>query len=222
MSQQINLYNPLFLKREKHFSARTMVQALGIIALGLAALYVYALVESTKAERTAQQQRQYLSGQRDQLVKLGKQISAQSISKALEAEVARTEAEVKSRLATLDALNAGELGNTAGFSDFFAAFGRQAMAGVWLTGFNVGNSGNQLVVNGRALQADLVPAYLRALNREPMMRGRQVVEMKLAAKDARPAPGAAKPANAQPEQYVEFTLVAPLATAQPAAKGPKP
>ena len=54
MSQQINLYNPLFLKREKHFSARTMVQALGIIALGLAALYVYVLVESTKAECMAQ------------------------------------------------------------------------------------------------------------------------------------------------------------------------
>jgi len=67
-----------------------------------------------------------------------------------------------------------------------------------------------------------VPAYLRALNREPMMRGRQVVEMKLAAKEARPAPGAAKPANAQPEQYVEFTLVAPLRPAQPTAKGPKP
>lgn len=222
MSQQINLYNPLFLKREKHFSARTMAQALGIIALGLAALYVYALVESARAERAAQQQREYLAGQRDQLVKLGKQLSAQSFSKALEAEVARTEAEVKSRRGTLDALNAGELGNTAGFSDFFAAFGRQAMPGVWLTGFNVGNSGNQLVVNGRALQADLVPAYLRALNREPMMRGRQVVEMKLAAKDVRPAPGATRAANTQPEQYVEFTLVAPLRPAQPAAQGPKP
>jgi len=28
MSQQINLYNPIFLKQEKHFSARTMVHAL--------------------------------------------------------------------------------------------------------------------------------------------------------------------------------------------------
>ena len=38
MSQQINLYNPLFLKREKYFSARTMLQALGVIALALAGL----------------------------------------------------------------------------------------------------------------------------------------------------------------------------------------
>ena len=46
MSQQINLYNPLFLKQEKHFSARTMAQALGIIALALAALYGYAAAET--------------------------------------------------------------------------------------------------------------------------------------------------------------------------------
>ena len=31
MTQQINLYNPQFLKQEKHFSARTIVQALGLI-----------------------------------------------------------------------------------------------------------------------------------------------------------------------------------------------
>jgi len=31
MSQQINLYNPLFLRREKYFSAKTMLQALGLM-----------------------------------------------------------------------------------------------------------------------------------------------------------------------------------------------
>ena len=211
LSQQINLYNPLFLKQEKHFSARTMAQALGIISLGLAALYAYAIVGSQAAERTAQRQRQQLAAQRDQLVALGAQLARQGISKPLEAEVARVEAEVKARQAMLAALNAGELGNTAGFSDFFAAFGRQAMPGVWLTGFSIGgDAGNDLVVNGRALQADLVPTYLRALNGEPIMRGRRVVEMKLAAKDASGIPGAAKASAAEPTRYVEFTLTAPL------------
>jgi hypothetical protein len=206
VSQQINLYNPLFLKQEKHFSARTMAQALGIIALGLAALYVYAMLESAKTEHSAQRQREQLAAQQDQLVKLGTQLATFSASKALEAEVARAEAAVKTRQATLEALNAGELGNTAGFSDFFAAFGRRSMAGVWLTGFNIGDAGNELVVRGRALQADLVPAYLRALNSEAMMRGRSIVEMKLAATQ---------------DQFVEFTLVAPRAR-QPASKGSNP
>lgn len=215
MSQQINLYDPRFLKQEKHFSARAMAQALGVVALGLAALCGYAAFQSGKAERTAQQQRQQLASQRDQLVMLTTQLATRGLSKALEAEVARTEADVRTRQATLEALNAGELGNTTGFSDFFAAFGRQAMNGVWLTGFSIGDAGNQLVVTGRALQADLVPAYLRRLNHEPMMRGRRVVEMKLAAKEA-------KAGASQPEQFIEFAFAAPSAVAPPTAKGAKP
>jgi len=215
VSQQINLYNPRFRKQEKHFSARAMAQALGVVALGLAALCAYAMFQSDKAERTAQQQRQQLAGQRDQLVMLTTQLATRGMSKALEAEVARTEADARTRQATLEALNAGELGNTAGFSDFFAAFGRQAMNGVWLTGFSIGDAGNQLVVTGRALQADLVPAYLRRLNNEPMMRGRRVVEMKLAAKEA-------KAGASQPEQFIEFAFAAPSTVAPPAAKGAKP
>ena len=225
MSQQINLYNPLFLKQEKHFSARTMVQALGVIALGLAALYAYAFIETRAAERTAQQHREQLTAQRDQLVKLGAKLAPQGRSKALEAEIARLDPEVNARQATLAALGTGELGNTAGFSDFLAAFGRQALPGVWLTGISIGESGNELVVHGRALRAELVPAYLRALNGEPMMRGRRVTEMKLAAKAAPPAASASAPKvrPAEPERYVEFTLSAPLRIAEaPPAKGPTP
>ncbi len=100
MSQQINLYNPIFLKQEKHFSARTMVQALGVIALGLIAVYAYALIQSRDGERTAQQYRQQVVAQREQLLKLGAQLSSQGQSKALQAEIARLDAEVKSSQAT--------------------------------------------------------------------------------------------------------------------------
>jgi len=222
MSQQINLYNPIFLKQEKHFSARTMVHALGVIVLGLVALYAFALVESQKAARNAQLQREQLTAQKDLLVKLGVQLTAQGLDKTLEADVARAEAEVKNRTATLDALSAGELGNTTGFSEFFAAFGRQAAPGVWLTRFTISDSGNDLTVHGRALQPELVPMYLRTLNNEAMMRGRQVVEMKLAARVDPPALPGAK-AVSSPERYVEFTFTAPLRVGQPpAAKGGNP
>ncbi len=225
MSQQINLYNPLFLKQEKHFSARTMAQALGVIALGFAAVYAYALIQSRASERTAQQYREQVAGQRDQLVQLSAQLATQGQSKTLLADIARLDAEIKSSQATLDALATGELGNTAGFSDFLAAFGRQALPGVWLTGISIAESGSNVVVQGRALRPELVPAYLRALNREPMMRGRRVTEMKLAAKTAAPAaPGAAAKARSpEPERFVEFSLIAPLRIAEaPPAKGATP
>ena len=227
MSQQINLYNPLFLRREKYFSAKTMLQALGLIFLGVAGLYVFAVVQTRSSERVVQDYRAQVASQREQLVKLGTALSPQARSKALEADIARPEAEIKARRSMLTVLSTGELGNTEGVSPFFAAFGRQSIAGVWLTGFTVGEGGNDLQVRGRALHAELVPAYLRALNNEEMMRGRRVTELKLAAKAAAAAPrapGAAKAPSAGPERFVEFTLAAPLrlAEAKPAAKGARP
>jgi Tfp pilus assembly protein PilN len=203
MSQQINLYNPLFEKKEKPFSARTMSQALALIAVGVTTMHVYAAYQARSAERVAVQLRQQVIVQREQVAKLVT-AGAPTRSKALEGEIARLEAEVKTRQATLQALNTGELGNTAGFSEFLAALGRQAMPGIWLTSITIGNSGNELSVHGRALRADLMPTFLRALNNEPMMRGRRVTELKLSAKSPAPADKTAAVG------YIEFSLNAPL------------
>jgi len=210
MSQQINLYNPLFLRKEKYFSSRTMLQSLGLIALGLLALYAYALVQTRDLERVAGEYSQQLGAQREQFVRL----SGQGSSKLLEAEVARLEAALAARRGMLDALQGGELGNTNGFSRYFAAFGRRPMRGVWLTGFSVGESGNELRIRGRVLYPDLVPAYLKALNNEDVMRGRQVVELKLAARDESATRGAQ--AAPGPARFVEFDLSAPLRLVEPA------
>jgi hypothetical protein len=202
MSQQINLYNPLFLKQEKHFSARTLAQALAVVVLGIAVVSVSGWIQARSAERLADQYRDQVARQRDQLVKLGVQLPGPGRGKALEAELARLEGEVKLRQATLEALGTGELGNTVGFSEFLAALGRQSMGGVWLTRIEIADAGNDLRVEGRALRAELVPAYLAALSREPMMRGRRVTEMKLAA-------ASEKAGGNEPDRFVEFSIAAP-------------
>ena len=219
MSQQINLYDPKFLKQEMPFSARSIGYALGTVVLGLAALSTYAFVQARNTEILAADSARQIAVERDKLVQLSSK-GPQARSKALEAEVARLEGEVKARQNVLAALGTGELGNTAGFSEFMAALGRQTVPGVWLTALKIGEAGNDLEVLGRALRPDLVPAYLRALNNEPMMRGRRVTEMKLAAKASAPAPaasGTAPKPPAGPERFVEFTLTAPLRL--PDAKG---
>ncbi len=219
MSQQINLYNPLFLRQEKYFSVRTMLQSLGLIALGLLALYSYALVQTRELERVAGDYSRQLGAQREQLLKLG----GHGSSKLLLEEVARLETALAARRGMLDALQGGELGNTDGFSRYFAAFGRRPMRGVWLTGFSVGESGNEFRIRGRVLYPDLVPAYLKALNNEEVMRGRQVVELKLAARDESAARGVQ--ASPGPARFVEFDLSAPrrlVEPAKPGAKGGRP
>ncbi|MGH8708041.1 MAG: hypothetical protein ACREVD_08285 [Burkholderiales bacterium] len=221
MSQQINLFNPLLMRREKYFSTRTMMQSLGLIALGLVVIYAYALWQSNDLRRLAAGYSSQLATQREQFVSL----SGRGRSKLLEADVTRLEAEVKMRRGVLALMQGGEgLGNTDGFSRFFAAFARHPMRGVWLTGFSVGDNGNALSIRGRVLHPDLVPQYLKSLNQDDVMRGRLVTELKLVAKDesnARRSDAAA----AGPVRFVEFDLSAPLrlaATAKAAAKAGQP
>jgi Tfp pilus assembly protein PilN len=207
MSQQINLYNPIFLKQEKHFSAKAIVQALGLVVIGVAGFYAFALMQTRSAEALLGQTREQVAKQRERFVALTPKFTPAARSKVLEAELLRVESEVKARRGTLDALSTGELGNTKGFSEYLAALARQSVPGVWLTGIVIGESGRDLRIEGRALRPELVPAYLKSLNEEPVMRGREVTEMKVAAKEA-PQVAAKTPAPSGPARYVEFGLAA--------------
>ena len=212
MSQQINLYNPLFLKQEKHFSARTMVRALAVVLFAIVAVFASTWLQTRSAQRLASQYGDQVARQREQLAKLGAQLAPPTRSKALEAEIAALESDIKVRRAMLHALSSGELGNTTGFSEFFAALGRQALSGVWLTRIRISDAGNDLLVEGRALRAELMPSYLRALNREAMMRGRRVTEMKLAAASGK--------SPAERARYIEFSLAAPLELRDASGRSP--
>ena len=232
MSQQINLYNPAFLRQKKYFSARTMVQALALIACGIAAFTGYAAFQvKALAQITADSDRQ-LAVQRAQLAALTKELGGQGKGTLLD-ELARAEAQVKSRRELLASLQTGVLGNVQGFSRYLAAFARQQSQGVWLTGISLGGDENDLLVRGRVLRAELLPPYLRALSHEEVMRGRRVTELRLSASQDPAAavapgqPGAASPASAaprRPTRFVEFSLLAPRTladTAKPEAGEPR-
>jgi hypothetical protein len=193
-----------------------MAQSLGLIALGLAALYAYALWQSSDLKRLAASYGSQLTGQREQFIAL----SGQGRSKLLEAEVARLEGDLAVRNGVLELMQGGPgLGNTTGFSRFFAAFARHPMRGVWLTGFSVSDNGNVLNVRGRVLHPDLVPEYLKLLNQDDVMRGRLVTELRLVARNGS---GRAAGTATGPERFDEFDLSAPLRLAEvgkPAATG---
>ena len=122
-------------------------------------------------------------------------------------------------------MRTGGLGNTDGFARYLAALARQSIPGVWLTGFTISGDENELLLSGKVLHPDLVPAYVRALNREEVMRGRRIAEMRLTAREEKDGPTTAAPgANpatapkpaANPLRYVEFSISAVRGAAAPA------
>lgn len=227
MSQQINLFNPIFLQQKKYFSAVAMLQALGLLLAGMAVLYGFELRQKNGLQALQAQTEKQAAERREQLTRFGKEFSNRGTSKKLQEEIAQVEPRLRSRQELLNEITTGIGGNVEGFSPYLTALARQRLNGVWLTAVNISGRPSDLVIKGKVLNGDLVPAYVRSLSREPALAGRPVNELHLVAKEAAPAapapaaaPGAPPPAFADPARFVEFTLSIPLgdAAAAPAAK----
>lgn len=179
MSQQINLFNPIFLKQKKYFSSWAMLQSLGAIVLGMLAFYAYAHYEVGKLGGSATQSAKRLQTEQSRLTKVAAEFAPDIDAKLLEGQVAQMELQLAARQKVLAVLQGGELGNTAGFSEYLRAYSRQAIGGLWLTGFAIHGAGNQMALDGRAIKADLVPAYIRRLNQEKIMQGKAFAAMEI-------------------------------------------
>lgn len=179
MSQQINLFNPIFLKQEKHFSARTMAQALGLLLLGSLLLTGFTSYQvSSLAKEAAATSTQLVLAQ-GQLAKVTADYAPRSKSKPLDDDIQKTEMDVKSLQQVFDILKKGDFGNTKGYSEYMRAFSRQIANGLWLTGFSIHGAGNEIGLQGRALQPELVPAYIGRLKHEPVMQGKSFATLEM-------------------------------------------
>jgi len=169
MSQQINLYSPLFRKQKKLFTALAMVQALGIVLIALVALYGYARVQVTElAGQARDSDTQVQAG----LVRV-KQIPAvvPVDEKQLDARIVELEAKAQVTEQQAGAV-AGPRGQQ-GYAEALRALARQRLDGVWLTSITLAGESGDLSLAGKALRADLVPQYIDRLTKDPAMQGRQ-------------------------------------------------
>ena len=215
MSQQINLFNPVFRKKGFSFtSATAMLYGVGI-AVALAALVA---VYEDHQLRAVQTQAQAVNQTHKEITtrqdKLAAELTKQKPNARIEAEVAAFDAQLQGRQEIIETLKSGAVGNTDGFSDYMRAFSRQNINGLWLTGFDI--AGNDLSIQGRTLSADLVASYLKQLNQEKSLQGRQFATLRISQPPPEPAAQKAdKSAQGQKDakeqmpaapRYLEFAI----------------
>jgi hypothetical protein len=211
MKPQINLYNPqLRLKRER-LSFRTLLAGMGAVVLLSALGYAWYGLQAADAGRRARALDARLQALRDETVALSKALSERRADAALESRLKQLEAQHARLEAVRAALDRITGSNGAAFSEFMRAFARQTMPGVWLTGIAVTGDGAEMRIDGRAVDPDLVPAYIARLNGEPLLQGRSFAQLTVSQPPAAttPAAAAATPAREQtPAQpFHEFRLV---------------
>lgn len=212
MSQQINLFNPIFRQQKKYFSSVTMAQALGVIAVACLLLAGDAMYRARKLQAQAAASDALLQARQQKLADYKVQYAPRVKSATLPDEIAAAQMELTMLTNAAATLKRGGFGDTRGFSEYFRALARQSVNGLWLTEVTIGAGGDQIGVRGRTLEADLVPAYMRRLSAEPIMQGKAFASLEIERPNAQAVAGESAgagtpaPAMAGGARYLEFSL----------------
>jgi len=194
MSQQINLFNPVFLAQRKYFSTLAMLQALALVALGAGLFYAYAAYQVQQVERQFADAARRFAVDQQTLASYQAGLTPQQSQQLLLDEVSRVEQQLTAQNELIATLKNGVIGNTTGYSEYMLAFARQSIQGLWLTGFNITGDATQMTMHGAALQPELLPAYVRRLNLEKIMRGKSFASLQM------------QQAEGVSPRFVKFTL----------------
>lgn len=192
MSQQINLYAPIFRKQSKVFSALTMAQGLAIIVVVVGVFYWTISLHTSLLEIRAADSARQLQGELERLKAYGVGTAPGERAQLLAERKKTLEASLASQTQALQAFDTGVLGRTEGYSELLRALARRSIEGVWLTRIEFAEATGELSLSGRATRAELVPAYLERLRGEQALRGQGFSRLEV----TRPAK----------MPFVEFTL----------------
>ena len=203
MSQQINLYSPIFRKQSKVFSANTMLQGVALIVIVVTVFYYVLSLQTSLLEIRAAESSRQLKSELERLKAYGVSEAPADRAKALGERRKTLEASLAAQKQAFDAFAAGGVGRSEGYAAMLRAFARVSMDGVWLTRIQVAEGSGELSIFGKATRAELVPAYLERLRSEPALREQTFNRLEV----TRPAPVAAAPgAPAAALLPVEFIL----------------
>lgn len=166
MQQQINLFQPVFRREAKVFSARALAQVL-VLALILA-VAGSALLQLQLGRHSAT--RDLLAGQYNSLDSQLQVLETRADPAELAAFDARIQA-LETRLADgtaeLADLQTQLLAHDAGFAALLEALARHPQQDLWLTAIRVQDG--ELELAGITLDPERLPAYLAELNTDPTL-----------------------------------------------------
>jgi Fimbrial assembly protein (PilN) len=206
MSQQINLFNPIFMKQRKYFSLLTMLQALGMIIAGSLIFYGYAIYQVNQLKLQSEANTKRYNSEQMRLARYVEEFSPQQSNQLLQEEVRRLEKQTAVQSEIIETLKSGAVGNATGYSEYMRAFSRQLVQGLWLTGFKVSGDAAQISLSGGVLDPESLPAYIQRLGRERIMKGKTFSTLIMQQPKMDEGAGNGQKVVSAARRYVEFTL----------------
>ncbi len=172
MSQQINLLNPALIRQKDLLNTTTLVIMLGLVCMLMLGYYSYVQKQLSTQTKQRNQMANELSAAQEQLKQTALLHTPRALNKALLDQITQLEQKEKMQQQVLQTVNQSSASPDKGYAALMRAFAKQSLNGLWLTGISIDSVTEQLIISGRALQADLVPDYISRLGNEPALKGK--------------------------------------------------
>lgn len=171
MSQQVNLYQPIFRKQKIIFSARTigLSSAIILVALLLWSLALHQRIGTLETEHARQQAAEQRAI--EQLTQLQRAAPPPVDSEQLQARIDSLNQRRIELRASLQSLDQRQPVRETRLPARLDALSRQVPEGLWLTRLTLQEPEQQVAVEGRALSSRLIPIYVSGLSSEAALRG---------------------------------------------------
>ncbi len=171
MMQQINLYQPIFRKEQKIFSARTLLIGNLLVLLGLFALYGATFWQGQSLQRQLDQTIEQRNDSRNHLVEMQKAYPEKKRDPQLAERIKSIKARINFLTGISTTLASKGSGSEEGFSKYLAGLSRQDISQLWLNQITILNGGNEIKLYGLTTQSAHVPHYIQRLSHEPVFKG---------------------------------------------------
>ncbi len=181
MRQEVNLYQPE-TRRVEPWSARGMARWLLLGVLVLAALAAFQWRQTLALEQLLAEQRETAAALEDAVDELEAMRPSSSPEQALQAEVERLERRLAAVSGARDHLPKPGSLELEGYASVLDALARERTDGVWLERIRVQRQG-ELLLQGRSLRPEAVPAFVHRLGREPEFIGQRFRTVRLDRED---------------------------------------
>ncbi len=167
MHQQINFYQSGFRFVQQLFGAKALLIGSIVIVLGMAVIYVLAQYKLSSVASELQIVSDLEKAAAERLQNFGPTITGTSGEKNLSERLEDATHLLQETELVLSLVRGSTLGDAQGFSGHLKSLARQDTDGLWLTHISLSALGDKTRLQGQALQAELVPAYLQSLAEEP-------------------------------------------------------
>ncbi|MGK7297101.1 MAG: PilN domain-containing protein [Candidatus Wenzhouxiangella sp. M2_3B_020] len=198
MSQEINLYQPIFRREKTVFSASTML-ILSLVFLAVFLLWGWATERRVDelarevANREATEKRLT-----ERIQSLQRTVESRQPDRELLERAEAAERKLRGLRASRAAVRQRIPERPLELSEPMRALGERHPDGLWLTAIELGDSGRRLTLEGRALEASLFPEYLERLQQSRQLEGVSLTDIAVRSSSGDDWPGVVFRVSSEP------------------------